>query len=537
MNTVSMDKYQRFDGVLKANAVPHIQDHFNRDMIDLFPKYASIAFELGLETIDTYRRLRKFAKKYVVDMHGKSAAPESWYLKGLIRGVKFRKEDIGEEPGVLAQVSDAEFGRLHLVPTTDPFESFSEIWDRPLTASDHRKAIEGGAYRKCSGERIKAEWNLVRNLEVAEAKAYEVAETRAIRAAQMSFKFFRDLDLKTECAYLVKELIDRSAFSVIYGESNCGKTFIALEIALSIAMGKEVFGRKVKKGFVVYLALEGGRGTTNRTVAFRKHYKLSKDLDLPFAIVSSSVNLLDPNADASVLVDKIREYSAVRGETPALVVIDTLSRALAGGDENASQDMSALVASVDLIRKATGAHVMVVHHSGKDSSKGARGHSSLRAATDTEIEIKVEKDDPIRTITIRKQRDQEMGKDLHFELKPVALGQDDEGDPITSCVVVPVNVSAIEAFSKKRIPRGSVAETCYHVLCRILEEQGTQPTAATTFEGAAKIVPVEVWREAVAATYPAGTTNKTTSAAYNRSLQHLTEWGQISVKEGYVYLR
>jgi hypothetical protein len=70
-----------------------------------------------------------------------------------------------------------------------------------------------------------------------------------------------------------------------------------------------------------------------------------------------------------------------------LVVVDTLSRAMAGGNENAPDDMSAFIRNIDRIRQETGAHVLIVHHCGKDAAKGARGHSCLRAATDTKIEL------------------------------------------------------------------------------------------------------------------------------------------------------
>ena len=71
----------------------------------------------------------------------------------------------------------------------------------------------------------------------------------------------------------------------------------------------------------------------------------------------------------------------------ALVVIDTLARALAGGNENAPEDMGALIGNAKRIQEATGAAVLFVHHSGKDTSRGSRGHSSLKGAADLEIEV------------------------------------------------------------------------------------------------------------------------------------------------------
>jgi RecA-family ATPase len=87
------------------------------------------------------------------------------------------------------------------------------------------------------------------------------------------------------------------------------------------------------------------------------------------------------------LIDLIAEVARQTDKRVVLVVIDTLARAMAGGNENASEDMGAFVRNVDRVRSATSAHTMIVHHSGKNKAAGARGHSSLRAATDTEIEI------------------------------------------------------------------------------------------------------------------------------------------------------
>lgn len=118
-----------------------------------------------------------------------------------------------------------------------------------------------------------------------------------------------------------------------------------------------------------------------------------------------------------------------------LVTIDTLSRTMAGGDENAAKDMTQAVAGIDAVREATGAAVMLVHHCGKDEARGARGHSSLRAAIDTEIEVVHDEGSGISTAFVRKQRDLPKGDPMPYKLKVVELGTDSRGEPITSCVV------------------------------------------------------------------------------------------------------
>jgi hypothetical protein len=220
---------------------------------------------------------------------------------------------------------------------------------------------------------------------------------------------------------LIKGLLDQGAMSVIYGESNAGKTFVALDLAYHVAAGVAWARHRVTRGRVVYVVAEGGRSFARRCEALRRA-KGGTDIDLH--VIRYPINLLTSAQDIAELILEIRSLGDVD-----LLVIDTLSRALAGGDENTSTDMGRIVKNLDHIRAATGAHIAVIHHSGKDRAKGARGHSLLRAATDTEIEIA---DNQIR---VTKQRDMDAIAPIRFRLEPVDLGRDHDGDEVVSCVV------------------------------------------------------------------------------------------------------
>jgi hypothetical protein len=134
-----------------------------------------------------------------------------------------------------------------------------------------------------------------------------------------------------------------------------------------------------------------------------------------------------------------------------LIVIDTLNQVMGGASENDAADMGLLLASVAKIQRATGATVLIVHHAGKDESRGARGHSSLLAAVDTALEIKD------GTLTVEKQRDGQRGARYGFRLVPVNLGTDSRGKSVTSCIVEPVSASAAQAFKGRQVRPGSVA--------------------------------------------------------------------------------
>lgn len=268
------------------------------------------------------------------------------------------------------------------------------------------------------------------------------AEDAAIAAASAKYVFMLPqeraaLALDSGSRPLIKGLLDQGAMTVLYGESNSGKTFLALAAAWAVATGEPFGDLPTVQRPVVYIVAEGGRGIAKRVAALLAKCP-DKYADAPLLTLTSPVDLLDPKADLGPLTKALLKLTP----RPGLIIIDTLSRAMAGGDENSSTDMGALVKHLDLIRAATEAHVLVVHHTGKDRAKGARGHSLLRAATDTEIEV------ADNVISVTKQRDLDKRWSSSFALDPVTIGINQDGEPVTSCVVrllgdVPPETTAI----------------------------------------------------------------------------------------------
>lgn len=225
---------------------------------------------------------------------------------------------------------------------------------------------------------------------------------------------------------LIDGILDCGTMSIVYGESNSGKSFVEMDKDFHISAGIEWASRPVKQGATMWVAAEGGAGIYKRLAALKKHYERD---DVPMFVVPCPVNLLDPKADVDPLIELIKKAGAEYGKPLVKVSLDTLSRVISGGDENSSVDMGQLVHHFDAIRSHTGVHLAVIHHTGKDKARGARGHSLLRAATDTEIEI------ADRTMTVTKQRDLEGDVVLRFGLKPVSIGVDQRGKMATSCYV------------------------------------------------------------------------------------------------------
>jgi AAA domain len=283
-------------------------------------------------------------------------------------------------------------------------------------------------------------------------------------------------------ADFVERLLGDGAASLWFGPSNTGKSFIILDLCICVASGRAFRDEhEVDQGAVVYVAGEGITGMQNRIEAARREGMLPSEAPLFLCFVP--VSLLEPS-NALKLAESVKAAAEQSNLPCRLVVIDTLSRSMPGGDENSGKDMTVAVQSIDAVRAATGAHVLAVHHTGKDQERGARGHSSLRAAVDTEVEITRPEGSEISTARITKQRDLPMGGPMPFSLKVVTLGLDRRGKPVTSCVVKHED----EMMAPNRSKAGRKNEVSNNDLIRLLPRPSTADwlKAATEETGISK---------------------------------------------------
>jgi hypothetical protein len=225
---------------------------------------------------------------------------------------------------------------------------------------------------------------------------------------------------------LIEGVLDVGAMSALVGASGAYKTGIAVDWAGHIGTGVRWRGHRVRKGVALYLAAEGGLGIAERFEAWRQHNGVHAH-DGDVYVIPEPIDLARGDADTKLLLERIAGIGRVD-----FIVADTLSRSLAGGDENSSKDMGGFVRNCDLIRGETGAHICVLHHLGKDESRGARGHSLLKAALDTEL--MATKAGRIGTLELTKQRDGLDGTRWDFAIEPV-----DVADGKRSFVVVPAD--------------------------------------------------------------------------------------------------
>jgi hypothetical protein len=224
----------------------------------------------------------------------------------------------------------------------------------------------------------------------------------------------------------VKGLFPEHGLGSIYGPSGSGKSFLALDLMASIAWGNSFYGHKTTQCPVVYVALEGTGGIAKRVQAYEKHHKIK--LPGTFRIVTDMLSLF--SSEASIFAEAVIEAGLNEG----VIVIDTLAQSAPGSDENSSAHMGMIISNAQLLQRMTNSLVVLIHHTGKDASRGARGHSSLYAALDAALEVK-RTQGGLEWLSA-KVKDGSSGNATSFRLERVVLGKDEDGDEISSCVAV-----------------------------------------------------------------------------------------------------
>jgi hypothetical protein len=339
--------------------------------------------------------------------------------------------------------------------------------------------------------------------------------------------YFGDLAPALDCDDFIESLLIKGGMSVVYGDSNTGKTFFALDLALHVAGGRPWRGRDVEAGGVLYLALEGSHGIRNRVTAFKADRQCG-DAEFGFAVVPVAVNLCNAAVDTLRVVEAVKATAERIGGAVDLVVVDTLSRAMAGGNENSPEDMGALVANIDRIRQSAGSHVMLVHHSGKDGAKGARGHSLLRAATDTEIEVSRDPATGLSVARVTKQRELEIGDEFAFRLTPVTLGTNRRGKLVTSCVVDEAEAPTRE----RRLPADQ--KQALAILQQLISDEGRPGGEGVPPN--VRCVTAAAWRQRVYLRTKPESQQGTKQRAFRRASDGLIEAGLVLCRGEWVWI-
>jgi hypothetical protein len=227
----------------------------------------------------------------------------------------------------------------------------------------------------------------------------------------------QELIARADPEWLVTDFVVADSLCVLYGQFSTFKSFLALDMALCVATGLPWCGRVVRQGDVLYIAGEGVGGLKLRLAAWKQHHEIS--VPIPgFRVLPLAVNLMD-KAEVERLIATVTEASTADGYSPKLVIVDTLARAMAGGDENSAKDISLPVRHGGMIQTRLGCAMMLIHHAGKDADRGLRGSSGLPGATDTILRL-TRSDDTV-TLQVEKQKDHDDDQKLQLRSRVVDL--------------------------------------------------------------------------------------------------------------------
>ena len=231
--------------------------------------------------------------------------------------------------------------------------------------------------------------------------------------------------------YTLKSYLPANSLCSIYGPSGSYKSFLAVSWACHIAAGIKWAGKRVSEGSVMYVVGEGGIGVPRRVRAWENVHGVKVD---NLALVNRPVFPVR-REEVLQVVKAARDIEVKKGKPVQLIVIDTLARCFGGNDENDAKDMGAFIEGCDTIKRETGATVLVVHHSGKDDTKGARGSSAFRAALDAEFNVRREGDGGAIILTCTKMKDAEEPRAAAFDLREAELFTDRDGELVASLVL------------------------------------------------------------------------------------------------------
>lgn len=300
---------------------------------------------------------------------------------------------------------------------------------------------------------------------------------------------FRDIvETRVSFRWLIKNWLPANSFACIYGDKGTGKSFFTMDMMIHLAMGKDWRGKKI--GMPAGVAYQVGEGSSGIGKRFQAWVQENGDPgQIPLCVIPHVVNFLDADADITPFVEEIKKWENKMGCKIEVFVLDTLARAMVGGNDGDGGDMGRFIHNVEKARKELDCSALIVHHTGKDTSRGPRGHSALGAAADAMFELSRTETGTI-SVKIDKQKDEVSGNREFFRLKRVVIGADEDGDEIASCIITDAEKFVNDPNFQFKGP-AKIAMEC---LVQTLLDYGT-PVANVNIPKGIRAVDWHKWRE------------------------------------------
>jgi hypothetical protein len=378
---------------------------------------------------------------------------------------------------------------------------------------------------------------------VPEAEASQDANAQKSRFLVESWDSIKDEPVE----WLIEDIIPKKAFVALYAPPASYKSFVALDMAEAVATGRDWMGKAVKQsGVVLYIAGEGHGGLGARIKACK--IKNDSPDGAPLYVIRAQINLRSSQEDFDNLLSAINDLLETVGEKLQMIVLDTLMRMSGGGfNENSSEDMGGFITQAGKLQAFYDCALLVIHHSGKDVTKGLRGHSSLLGAVDTELEINrldsvINTGDPAvkgsGTITVTKQKDGSDDIAIGFDVVAIDVSTSALGFESVTSLAVQANTEIIQ--NTKKNPKnnaGSGGNQRLEIdsLMKVIKAKASyREVDGTTRYG----VSLEAWRDEFWSMK--GCTNDDKVAfqkAWTRARERLVDAKKVVIGQGFVWLK
>ena len=340
--------------------------------------------------------------------------------------------------------------------------------------------------------------------------------------APLPFEWAGEIQPVIDGFWLIDDWLPSNGIAAVYGHPGCGKSFLTFHMAAHVAAGKPWAGRRVEKGLVVYVVAEGTTGARNRLFAMQQAGEIAKDA--PFAIVPTPIDMQAEAGDVKALIETIHVLADIAKASPAMIVLDTLSKTFGAGKEN-TDDMVNYVNNCQRVSSAFDCLTLVVHHRPKDQeSRDLRGHSSLRGNVDTTILVEAGE---VKTATTLKQKDGEDNVQVRFRLHQVTIGKDRHGKERTTCLV-----EMTEDMPENDLFAGlnKTEAKAMQALCEMTSEQQIDPETGEISD-CPGLVCSDAWRDALRTSRTISADNfETAGRQFRRLRSALEKKGKIAME-------
>ncbi|GDX86071.1 hypothetical protein LBMAG43_21130 [Methylococcaceae bacterium] len=265
--------------------------------------------------------------------------------------------------------------------------------------------------------------------------------------------------------YIINNILETDSHGILGGSSMAFKTFVAIRIAHSVCTGKSFMGCEVFYSGKVLFACGEGQGALSRRI---------KAAALVYGDFNNKLLILNEPVRIDNQSDMARLKKAINDHKPALVIFDTFASLVSDTDENSPSDAGRALKSVKETCRNNHTCSLIIHHHGKDTSRGLRGASSFTNDVDYSLSLERQEGSMITTLTCRKMKDGDSFDVIYMAARVVDLGLErQDGKQATSLVIDQADASSV---SKSKSKLGLNDDKALQALKKAIEMDGVPPS-------------------------------------------------------------